>query len=269
MNKEKAYILIGHLSFWFICVFTQVLLSENDFLLDLLSVGVYSIGFYLNYFVVLPLMPKRKPQQGLLLSLSLYLIISVSQIYPLYTLFDNYFIPMEIVGKGHQLGGILHLAFFFYAISSLSRLMITKYLKDQKKHKNTLKSVNKNIDKIRGEMSFNFTSSVLSELHKHSFMNPNYAADPIMKLSRVLRYKLHKSESENTLLSDEIKIITQYLELINLNYQNNWKVILRDDSWITTGSALKKVEDLIQSNTLDGGTILISADEDDLWVTVK
>lgn len=269
MIKGIKYIALGHIAFWFICVAIQIFLSQNIIIVDILSVLIYAISFYVNYFIVLPLMPQRKPQQGLLLSLSLYIILSVSQLYPLYVLANEYFVPMAFVGRGQIIGGILHMSFFFYAMSSLSRLMITKFLRDKIKHEKSIRAVDQNIRKIRGEMSLNFTSDVLSVLHKNSFMNPTSAAEPIGKLSRILRYKLHKTESEYTLLSDEVKIINHYVELINLSQKKSWSVITRDETWIPSGTALKNVEEIIQNSKQDGGTVMISADEDKVWVTVK
>lgn len=104
-------------------------ISKNNWAIDLLSVLIYSIPFYINYFIVLPMMPQKKYEQAILLSLSLYIVISFSQIYPLYNLLGELFVPMEIVGKGHIFGAILHLYFFFYAISSLSRILVNKMIK--------------------------------------------------------------------------------------------------------------------------------------------
>ena len=215
------------------------------------------------------MMPQKKYEQAILLSFSLYIVISFSQIYTLYNLLGELFVPMEIVGKGHIIGAILHLSFFFYAISSLSRILLNKITSNQKRYYNSIKKVDDNILKIRNEMSFNFTSEVLSKLHKKAVENPISTAAPIGNLSRVLRYKLHKANSENTLLSDEIKVIKQYVDLVNFTQDKKWTVLSREEAWIPIGAALKKVENHIQTTNKKEGTILISADEDNIWVSSK
>ena len=128
MKNKKWSIIFGHLLFWMACVFLQMCISKNNWAIDLLSVLIYSIPFYINYFIVLPVMPQKKYEQAILLSFSLYIVISFSQIYPLYNLLGELFVPMEIVGKGQIIGAILHLSFFFYAISSLSRILVNKMM---------------------------------------------------------------------------------------------------------------------------------------------
>ena len=269
MKNKKWSIIFGHLLFWMVCVFLQMCNSKNNWAIDLLSVLIYSIPFYINYFIVLPVMPQKKYEQAILLSFSLYIVISFSQIYPLYNLLGELFVPMEIVGKGHIVGAILHLSFFFYAISSLSRILVNKMINDQKRYQNSIRKVDDNIVKIRSEMSFNFTSGVLSVLHEKALKNPSSTAVPIGNLSRVLRYKLHKPNSENTLLSDEMKVINQYVDLINFTQEKNWEILSREEAWIPIGSALKKVEKHIQTTNKKEGTLMISADEDNIWVNSK
>lgn len=267
MQNKKWSITFGHLLFWTSCIFLQICISKNNWLIDLLCVVIYCIPFYINYFVVLPIMPSNKHKQTVLLSFSLYIVISFLQIYPLYSLLEELFVPMEIVGRGHIIGAILHLSFFFYAISSLSRILMNKMTNDQKRYNNSIRKVDEDILKIRHEMSFNFTSEVLNKLHQKALEDPTLTAAPIGNLSRVLRYKLHKPHSENTLLSDEIKVINQYLDLINFTQDKNWNVLLKEEAWIPIGSALKKVETHIQTTTKREGTLIIRADEDNIWIS--
>ena len=138
MLPNRNLIILGHAGFWLICLAIQIYLSSNSLFVDLASVMAFSVAFYINYFVVIPLAKKSKPEQGFLWSFSLYLLISVSQLYPLYQLAGSIFKPLEIVGSGHSIGGILHISFFFYAISSLARIMIAKMIWDAKKHQKSI-----------------------------------------------------------------------------------------------------------------------------------
>ncbi|MBI35278.1 MAG: hypothetical protein CMP67_07945 [Flavobacteriales bacterium] len=269
MKNKFWHILFGHVLFWTTCVSIQLCLSEKKWFIDLGSVLIYAFPFYINYFIVLPIMPKKKHGKAVLLSFSLYIILSMSQIYPLYLLFEKFFVPMEIVGKGHKIGAILHLSFFFFAISSLSRILVDKIIKKQKRYFNSLKKIEGDILKIRNEMSFNFTSNVLGKLYENALDEPKSVASSIGYLSRVLRYKLHKTNSENTLLSDEIKIIQQYIHLVNITQQKKWDILFREEAWIPIGSALKKVENHIQNTNQRGGTLLIEADDFSIWLSSK
>lgn len=269
MLPNKALIIIGHVGFWAICIAMEIYLSVNPLYIDVLSTMAFSIAFYINYFIVIPLMPKHKPQQGFLLSFALYLLISVSQMYPLYQVADAFFKPLVIIGSATSIGGILHISFFFYAISSLSKLMISKMVRDAKRHEKSISEVDQTIQKIREEINFSFTGSVLAHLKGIADEDPQAVSKPIGDLGKVIRYKLHRQGDLNTMLSDEIKIINQYLNLINQTQQRRFEVLLGDDNWIVKGSALKKVEDFIQTTTQKSGTLMISADEKDIWIAIK
>ncbi len=269
MLPNKTLIILGHLGFWGICIALEVYLSTNPIYVDVLSTLAFSIPFYINYFVVIPLMPRNKPQQGFLLSFALYLLISVSQIYSLYQIADTYFKPIASIGSATSIGGILHISFFFYAISSLSKLMISKMIRDAEKHKKSISEVNQTIQKIRNEINFSFTGSVLAHLKGVAEKDPQSVSKPIGDLGKVIRYKLHRQADLNTMLSDEIKIISQYLNLINQTQERRFEILLGDDNWIIKGSALKKVEDFIQTSTQKGGTLMISADENNIWISYK
>lgn len=269
MLPNRTLIILGHAGFWLVCLAIQIYLSSNLLYIDFISVMAFSVAFYINYFVVIPLIPRDRPQQGFLWSFSLYLLISVSQLFPLYKLAGDYFKPLEIVGSGHSIGGILHISFFFYAISSLAQIMISKMIRDGQKHEDSLYEVNRNIQQIRDEINFSFTGTVLAHLKGIAQEDPSSVSKPIGDLGKVIRYKLHRQGDLNTMLSDEIKIINQYLNLINQTEKRAFNVLLGDDNWIIKGSALKEVESFIQTTTQKGGILMVSADENEIWVSFK
>ncbi len=269
MSGSRNIINIGHFAFWITNFCIQYFLSEEVWYVDLLSVLLYANAFYINYFVILPLMPKKKPQQGLIISFTLYLVLSISQNYPIYELLGDLFVPLHLVGKGHIVGGILHLSFFFYAVSTLSWIAINEFKRQRRKQKSSIKRVDDDIQEIRYDMSFSLTNSVLKESQKIAADNPEKVAPYISKLSKVLRYKLHKETESNTLLSDEITHIQDYLDLLNQTENTSWKVMMRDDAWIKNGKALRKVEDLLMDTTQKGGTIMINSDDYKISVTLN
>lgn len=260
MLRRLRFVILGHLLFWFIVGGIQLLLSDASFIGDVLSTAVFAVTFYINYFVVIPLMPPRKPQQGFLISLVLYLTLSVTQIYPLYTLFPEYIYPLEIVGKAFKMGAILHLSLFFYAISSISKILVRKLLLDQKYLKLNIAGVSNQINALEAQINVDFLSKALIFLK----MNKINSADKqrvLDVLTDLQEYKANTSEI-TVLLSKEFLLVERYVLLHNDIEGEGINVIFRDDTLIKKGSALNAIETYLTNEHKKSGIILLWADLD-------
>lgn len=260
MLRRLRFVIAGHFLFWLIVGGIQLMLSSTSVLGDVLSTGVYAVTFYINYFVVIPLMPPKKPQQGFLISLVLYLTLSVTQIYPMYTLFPEYVYPLEIVGRAFKMGAILHLSLFFYAISSMSRILVKKLMLDQKYLKQNIAGVLDKVDVLEAQINVNFLSKTLTFL-KLKGGSSSKAQRALDVLTDLQEYKASLSEKE-VLLSKEFVLVEKYVLLYNEVEGEEVTVIFRDDTLIKKGSALKAVETYLSKERKQSGIVLLWADLD-------
>lgn len=232
---------------------------------DVIAIGVFTIPFYLNIGVVLPLMPKYKLSITLPLSLSIYFGVSIGLIYTLYTLFPSVVLPLEIVGKGHLLGAVLHLSFVFYPISAIAKILTDKILKMEARHKNALFKVSREIEHVRSGMSFDFLGQVLNYLT--TLEDENKIVNVLYKLNTVVSYKLQENGSTNIALQEELRQIQEMLDLLSEVQHKSRKVFTHENSTIRKGSAFKAVEDYLIRNPDHQGLILVTSDEEKIWVS--
>lgn len=266
--RKRAIIISCHLSFWLVWLVIQALLSSHSIWVDFLAVFIYTVPFYLNYWIVLPLMPKYKYEITIPLSLSIYFAISIALIVSLYDLFPAYFVPLEVVAKGIDLGAVLHLSFVFYPISSISKILVEKVLKDQERYMNELYKVTKEIAAVKSEMSFNLVGEVLEYLERKRDLAQLDVTNILDQLARIVDYRTSNDTNQETVsLQKEVKYIQDMMDLIQRTQNKSRKVFTHDNYQIKKGLAFEKVEEFIAQHPDHQGLILITSDEENIWVS--
>lgn len=266
--RKRAIIISCHLSFWLVWLVIQALLSSYSIWIDFLAVFIYTVPFYLNYWIVLPLMPKYKYEITIPLSLSIYFAISIALIVSLYELFPAYFVPLEVVGKGMNFGVVLHLSFVFYPISSISKILVDRVLKEDERYKNELYKVSKNIAAMKSEMSFNLVGEVLEYVEGNADLSEQEFTSILDQLTRIVDYRTSNDANQETVsLQEEVKYIQDMMDLIQRTQNKSRKVFTHDNYQIKKGLAFEKVEEFIAQHSNHQGLILITSDAENIWVS--
>lgn len=227
------------------------------------------VPFYLNYFFLVPNILRRVNFYRFLLWFISYTITHFVITYPLYEYFPNYFQLPGIVDDGKNIGAIIHISFYYLSFSTAGRFVLDWVQNTKTNHRLYLKKADKEIEALKSEMSFPFVKGVLEELEKEAILEPSNVVKPISSLAKVLRFKLYRKKEENIMLSDEVKIIENYLQLLSAYHNSKWILHIRHDQWIETGSAFLLVEQFINSSTYQGGVLELFFEDEEIKIELK
>jgi LytS/YehU family sensor histidine kinase len=75
---------------------------------------------------------------------------------------------------------------------------------------------------LKSQISPHFFFNTLNNIYSLSTINPEDSRTAILKLSKMMRYLLYDSEEGDTKLSNEIELMTNYIELMKLRLDENY-----------------------------------------------
>lgn len=267
MNNRKIFIGL-HLLFWVFNILVNIVFTEQPLTIQTASTLLFSIPFYLNYFFLVPVILKRINPFRIFFWLVSYSAVHVLICYPFYVFLPDIFKIPGIVNKANIIGATIHLSFYYLSISTASKLVVEWVKNTEISHELYLKKADQEIEKLKSEMSFPFVKGVLEKLEEEALIEPNQVVKPMSSLAKVLRFKLYRNKNENIMLSDEVKIIENYLQL-QLKYDDStWRIQFKNDQWIETGLAFLKVEQFLKETNLKGGRLELDVFENDLILQV-
>lgn len=79
---------------------------------------------------------------------------------------------------------------------------------------------------LKSQINPHFFFNTLNTIYSLSFHDVEHSRDALLKLSKMMRYALYKHEDDETLISDEITFIRNYVELMKLRLRKPSSVIL-------------------------------------------
>lgn len=77
---------------------------------------------------------------------------------------------------------------------------------------------------LKNQISPHFFFNTLNNIYSLSTFNPEDSRNAILKLSKMMRYMLYDSEDGDTKLSNEIDLMTNYIELMKLRIEDNYNL---------------------------------------------
>ena len=226
---KKYNSILTHGLFWLYFFSTRwILIDKNYFessaypftyLIKLLSTyGLYSVLFYLMYFIFLPKLLLVKRVLLFVIStflLGLFVFHTESSIWSgleldkfLYPEFDN---PM------HQLYDILQVVFF-----ALALFLWDKWNNLDKRRKLLENEVKESELKfLKSQLSPHFLFNTLNTIYGLSIYNSPNTPNAIQELKNVLNYIEEYNSKNGVLLGTEIENLKSYAAINNLRFQNN------------------------------------------------
>lgn len=247
-----------HLSAWLLLLFSYYLFTRNfnlsfDFYYHVSDILVYVLVFYVNYYVLMPFLYKKKVLLFIFLSVvllsgSLLLKDVINKKH-----FEEVFVdhPGNINHPMHQPQPQPDLKYFpepprdfpkidprktqfiinnafgifiFYALSFSMRFI--KKWQDDEQNKARLEK-----EKFQTELFFlkqqinpHFLFNSLNSIYSLAISKSEVTTTAILKLSSILRYVLYEPQSSVFSLSDEIKVIKDYIDLQQLRLTDNVQV---------------------------------------------
>ncbi|WP_282918737.1 histidine kinase [Porphyromonas macacae] len=190
--------------------------------------GVYMLVYlsvvYLNLYLLIPrlLLKSRFIQYGLIL-LGIAFLLSVGDICAEAYIHKYYQIPFGQYSfyaseHSHVLEFISGLFLFTIYLISITLTVLYKHwlLTTQKVEQLKAKQLQTELDSFKTRISADFLFGKLRKAAELCKTNPSKSSQVLLQLSRILRYQLYDCSRETVLLSSEIKIMNNYMNLEKL-----------------------------------------------------
>jgi sensor histidine kinase YesM len=111
----------------------------------------------------------------------------------------------------------------FMVFLSLGLSLLERQSKIEKMQEEMEKAkLNAELALLKSQISPHFFFNTLNNIYSLSTINPEDSRTAILKLSKMMRYLLYDSEEGDTKLSNEIELMTNYIELMKLRLDENY-----------------------------------------------
>jgi hypothetical protein len=79
---------------------------------------------------------------------------------------------------------------------------------------------------LRNQVGPHFLMNTLNNIHSLVDVNTDEAKEAIIRLSKMMRYLLYETETENTTIKKEIEFLESYIKLMKLRFNERVKIVL-------------------------------------------
>jgi two-component system, LytTR family, sensor kinase len=261
VTEEKTSRIIVHILVWAVIVGLPIYSAirfkiGNDFLLTYYTfTAISAIIFYINYLFLVPVLFFQKKRAR-------YYIVVLSFVFFFYFISDfaNEHIFNYITNKGNseqvnrpsgdervpgqpprQMGRSRFMVVLPYAhtlgyiSSSLFMVFLSLGLRVLERQSNIEKTqeemekakLNAELSLLKNQISPHFFFNTLNNIYSLSTSSPEGSRTAILKLSKMMRYLLYESEDGDTKLSNEIELMTNYIDLMKLRLEDNYNLRVR------------------------------------------
>jgi CRISPR/Cas system CSM-associated protein Csm2 small subunit len=182
-------------------------------------------AYYVLYYNLPKLLNNKKERKKYVALLLLTLVISTC----LYRTISVFFQSPVIYNGVVKFGTIFSPGWFLQSMMDIgfvsgAAIMIKQFrlqLADKEREKNLVR------DKLETELKFlrnqtnpHFLFNTLNNIYALARKRSDETADVVMKLSKLLRFMLYETKNEQIRISDEIKVLDDYIELEKLRYND-------------------------------------------------
>jgi len=215
-----------HVFFWFLLALFLVIIdrSECNFITKIgktcISILFYMIITYINWFVLIPVILKRKKWLAYIFSLLiLACILTPPKSLSFYLLFENYpNIQQYFLGNQNLL---LFESIFVSAVSSA--VIITQEWIFQRKDMER-QQLQSELNFLKSQINPHFFFNTLNNLYALTLKKSNNAPEMVLRLSEMMRYMLYECNEPKVPLEKEINYLKNYIELEKLRQSENFEI---------------------------------------------
>ncbi len=218
---KKSVVILIHIAFWLI-LFGTILMARLSYshyppnsakhdqwmqILYYISIVSYPVSFYAGYFGITKLLKKKY--------FGYYAAFSIIFLYSSLFLLSNYQKEFLLIT-----GDLLSAVILFIIIGIFSYYFIDWF---QKKNKILLlekQNADSNLALLRTQINPHFLFNTLHNIDAMIMNNQEKASKSLIKLSDIMRYMLHESQSDMVPLSKELEHIKNYVSLEQLRIKN-------------------------------------------------
>jgi len=180
----------------------------------------YHIGlFYLNAFVLYPLLIDRRRWWIYILTIAAMIVLS----YYLKLLFVAQWYPQVRLDRWAY-----RILFFptlpFIIASIIYRLIVDKIAHDRKQKEVLAEQLSIKLKFLRSQINPHFIFNVLTNLVSLARKKSEQLETSLIKLSDLVRYMLYESDEKKVSLSKEVEYLENYIELQRLRFDDTVKI---------------------------------------------
>ncbi len=193
---------------------------------NLIGSAFYASGVYLNIYILVPKLLLRKQQAMYLLATAASIVLvafASSQTFAVY--YQNVHGPTSdffgsIQGTVNEAGDFLIVLFLALSIYFINQW----YVKDRRINELETTSLKAELNLLKGQINPHFLFNALNSIHVLIKKDSDLAQQTLEKFSEILSHQLYDISNDEILLEDEIKILTNFIELQKLRYQDRFEV---------------------------------------------
>ncbi len=139
-------------------------------------------------------------------------------------------IIFKYTGITASLFAINSLLYHFFTLAFVAGIACTIRLL-RRQHRSTLREAELKKEKteselkyLKGQINPHFLFNTLNNIYSLALKNDPQTSEAILKLSKLMRFMLYESGHHTILLADELKLISDYIELEKLRYSDRLKI---------------------------------------------
>jgi two-component system LytT family sensor kinase len=187
----------------------------------LIELGYYLVSgvcFYLSYFLVAPLILKRKYPVALTLTLLTFILVVLTRFALEFGFFkptlhfDNY--RGRIPTLSYYLSNIFYFYFPSYFVYGLLSFLAERWFDNQQRQQELEKErLNAELAFLRSQVNPHFLFNTINDIYSLSYKQSPLAPEALLKLSVILRYMLRDGSEEFMPLNRELEYLENVVEL--------------------------------------------------------
>lgn len=184
-------------------------------------IGFMMVVFYLNYWIFVPkLLFRHKKASFLLSNTALYALLTVIVIIYLYLAGTNVVIVEIVVFSLSMIVCFSMFTFAAMALRSIQRFSQLEY--KQLQHSEELARME--TERLKDQLNPHFIFNSLNNISALVELSPEKAREAISRLSFMMRHVLEQGGTQFVPLNNELKFLSDYIELMHLRYTDNLSV---------------------------------------------
>jgi two-component system, LytTR family, sensor kinase len=258
VTKEKKTRIIAHILVWAVILGLPIYsairfkMGSNFLLTYYTFTAISALIFYANYLFLIPVLFFQKKRYRYYISvlalLFCFYFISdfangqISSSIPKYDNSEQFIRPpgdervpgppLVQIRRLRLIIAVPNAYFIGYMSSSLFMVFLSlglrvleRQAKIEKMQEEMEKAnLNAELALLKNQISPHFFFNTLNNIYSLSTINPEDSRTAILKLSKMMRYLLYDSEDGDTKLSNEIELMTNYIDLMKLRLEENYNL---------------------------------------------
>jgi two-component system sensor histidine kinase AlgZ len=232
--KPVLHILL-HIGIWAFLLFFPLLLIDSPkfratyFERSIMPMSFYVVVFYFNYFYLIQnQLFKRKYWQFVLSNLAIIFIGALTILYLYLLIFHGGEMPETRKGRPFPwMLVVIKDVFFCSMIAGFSiaiRATNRIFKEEKRREKEESERLKSELTYLKYQLQPHFFFNTLNNIYALIDAFPDRAKDTVLKLSKLMRYILYKSEDTAVGLKQEMDFIRNYVELMRIRYADHVKI---------------------------------------------